>query len=165
MSKYTEYCSILGLASVETEGQLKEGYRRAIKKWHPDRCVSVETDYQTAVEKAKLINLAYKHLHGLLKAGSVPKPNNRKSNTQKTPWYKPGFPGGIIEIRLKSLHIVSTGYDYEEYNLFLKFANTSIYKYLNVPPRVFDEFIAAESPGRFASKNIYPRYRFVRCRD
>ena len=36
------------------------------------------------------------------------------------------------------------------------------YDYLAVPPNVFEDFLAAESKGRFVNWQIKPYYRFMR---
>eukprot|EP01135_Chromosphaera_perkinsii_P001652 Nk52_evm29s208 gene=Nk52_evmTU29s208 len=58
MVKDTEYYDILGIAPTATENEIKKGYYRAARTWHPDKN---QSDPQ-AEEKFKLVSDAYKCL-------------------------------------------------------------------------------------------------------
>ena len=58
MVKETEYYDILGISPDATENQIKKGYYKAARQWHPDKN---QSDPQ-AEEKFKLVSDAYKCL-------------------------------------------------------------------------------------------------------
>jgi hypothetical protein len=151
MDKYAEYCSVLGLDTVGSITELKSVYRNAVKRWHPDRYMFDRGMQQAAAEKLKRINTAYEYVSELL--GSCPrKPQN------------PGFPKeSLLEIFLRSSQIISTAYDYSDYSLYIKFKSSNIYRFCDVPPRIYDELISAESPAVYARKHVYSNYKYVRC--
>lgn len=42
--------------------------------------------------------------------------------------------------------------------LYIKFKNTHIYKYIDVPIEIVKEFISSESKGKYFNKNIKKKY-------
>ncbi len=44
--------------------------------------------------------------------------------------------------------------------LYLKFHGGDVYRYFDFPPEQYDEFVAAESKGRYFAHNIRDRYRY-----
>lgn len=70
---------------------------------------------------------------------------------------------------VESSQIHAIGYDHDTQRLAIQFKNktgpSSLYHYENVPPEVHEEFIAAESKGRFFQKRIKPegeKYPFTK---
>ena len=53
----TEYYDILGLKKTATLSEIKNAYRKLVKKWHPDKC-----EDKKANEKITQINEAYEIL-------------------------------------------------------------------------------------------------------
>ncbi len=158
MDKYAEYCGVLGLDTVGSVTELKSVYRQAVKQWHPDRYMFDRRMHQTAVEKTKLINSAYEYVSELLE--SRPSASSRPAQA-----YCPKFPqDSLLEIFLRSSHLVSVAYDYSDYSMYLKFKSLNIYRFRDVPPRIYEELITAASPGVYAKKNVYTNYKYERCR-
>jgi len=61
-----------------------------------------------------------------------------------------------------SSNVARIAYDGDNMALFVEFNNGYIYEYDEVPPDVWDQFIAAPSKGKFVHtnlKNIYPYFR------
>lgn len=179
--------SILEITAPFDLKQLKAGYIRLIKEWHPDRFLIDPLKYDLATEKAKQLNLAFEFLSEFLEksggvyihrpatttkdtgpasnASSYTKKRYRPERRYEGEPYSPGFPDrGVTEIFVKSSHIISIGYNSPSKILYIKFKGNNIYKYFNVPSSVFDEFLAAESHGKFAHKSIYHSFEYERCR-
>lgn len=165
----------LGLGPSFCLSELTRTYHNLMKKWHPDICRLPE-----ATEKAKIFNLAYEFLSEALEntKGVYILPNATEFySNQKATWedlqpkhtydnrkYTTGFPDtAVIEIFVKSSHIVSIGYNNKAQTLYIKFSDNSIYRYFGVPPQIFDSFLDASSHGRFAHKYIYHAYDYECC--
>ena len=61
-------------------------------------------------------------------------------------------------VQIESEAIDEIAYDEERSTMFVRFAHGGWYSYFAVPKRVYEEFIAAESHGRFFHDRIRPRY-------
>ena len=174
----SECLSILGIDASASTAELKAAYRSEIRKWHPDRFHDDAANQPTALERSKEINSAYEHLSELHESGALPESMPRSSrqgaptpppkayrakHTYNGKAFTPGFPDpSVLEVFLKSSHIISTGYSRRTNTLYIKFDGDVVYGYLLVPASVFANFISAESFGRFAHKNIYSRFQSVR---
>jgi curved DNA-binding protein CbpA len=174
VAEIAEYLLVLGLGSCESEAQLKLTYRREIMKWHPDR---FQGDVIDATERCKKINEAYQRVSEWLDAGAKPQPSETEqaegySSGSSRPYrtqrryneksFKPGFPDvAVVEIFVKSSHIVSVGYKRADRTLYVKFDSNDVYAYFGVPESVFSDFLRAESHGRFAIGRIYSSYKSV----
>ena len=55
---------------------------------------------------------------------------------------------------VESSNIDAVKYDAEEEALYVVFSNGSHYRYYGVPAEVFEEFMGAESKGKFFHANI-----------
>jgi len=167
----------LELESPFTKPQLKNSYRKLIRKWHPDRYISEPQAHANATEKAKYINVAYEFLSEFLekfddvyRAPPSAPPQSwawqdiQPKRTYEGKTYTAGFPdSSVTEIFFKSSHIVSTGYNYVNQILYIKFSGNTIYRYFGVPEKVFEDFLSASSHGKFGHQNIYKSYRQERC--
>ena len=78
---------------------------------------------------------------------------------------------GAENLRLKqSTSIVAAAYDRRRRTLRVTFKpgraahRGGTYNYLDVPPSVVDDFLKADSLGRFVNWHIKPHYRYVRVR-
>jgi len=70
---------------------------------------------------------------------------------------------GPIRMRpIQSSSIAAAGYDRAQEILGMRYVGGSAYDYLAVPPNVFEDFLAAESKGRFVNWRIKPHNRFMR---
>lgn len=168
-----ECLEILGVESASSAIGLKVAYRQEISKWHPDRFHNDPDKYIVANDRAKKINAAYEYLSELLDRGlSVDKKNEgiskeyssyRTQHVYNSKSFIPGFPDPtVFEVFLKSSNIVSTGYNRTEKILYIKFDENMVYCYFQVPETVFQSFLSASSHGKFAHKNIYHQYKYVR---
>lgn len=173
MAKIDDYLFILGLDSGASAIELKTAYRREISKWHPDRFHNDPTKHLEANERAKSINVAYEHLSELLDFSPLPSTKTAQTSKTYTTYrtqhtynrksFTLGFPDPtVFEVFLKSSNIVSTGYNSITGTLYIKFEGNVIYSYFNVPESVFLSFVSADSHGKFAHRNIYPKYKSFR---
>lgn len=157
MNKYIESCNLLGLGDVVNESQLKIAYRQRVKQCHPDKYLADRAQYERAIEQTKRVNLAYSYLLDVVKNNIIIGSHQRN--------YNPGLPDdSVLEIPLKSTHTVSVGYDYECHTMFIKFANSKVYKFFGISPRIFEEFLTAKSHHRYAHQNIFFRFPYVACK-
>lgn len=177
MLQITDHLFILGLNASASPTELKAAYRREISKWHPDRFQSDSANLFFSTERSKKINAAYEHLSKLHEIGSLPRsathttprrtPQPQQSydtqNTYHRKSYTPGFPDrGVVEVFVKSSHIVSAGYKRSSMTLYIKFGDNAVYSYLHVPETVYAAFISAQSHGKFAHRQIYFQYPSIR---
>ena len=70
----------------------------------------------------------------------------------------------IKRISVDSSMIDSIGYDPKNKLLEIKFLSSHIYHYEDVPPEIFDEFLNADSKGRFFLDYIEDEYEFYKLR-
>jgi len=63
---------------------------------------------------------------------------------------------------VESLNIADVGYDTATLTLEVGFRNGTVYQYFDVPPAVHQEFMSADSHGKYFSANIKNHYRYVK---
>jgi hypothetical protein len=68
----------------------------------------------------------------------------------------------VDRLPVSSSNLASVGYDETGQVLEVEFRHGGVYQYIGVSAAVFDEFMAADSLGRYLAKNIKPRYPFRR---
>lgn len=61
---------------------------------------------------------------------------------------------------VSSSNIASIGYDESSETLEIEFLNGGLYQYFDVPQRVYEELIAADSHGKYLAANIKGTYRY-----
>jgi len=66
--------------------------------------------------------------------------------------------------RVSSSAIASVGYSKRRHLLEVEFANGRVYRYLQVTPSVYREFMSAHSKARYYDRNIKGNYPSVRVR-
>lgn len=66
----------------------------------------------------------------------------------------------MVRKSVKSSNIVSIGYDEVNAILEVEFARSGVYKYFNVPKKVYEAFLNAPSKGKFLFSNIKGKYKF-----
>lgn len=59
---------------------------------------------------------------------------------------------------VESSNIVGISYDEESKTLYVMFGNRKVYSYKEVPKETYEEFISANSLGRFIHANIKPKF-------
>ena len=62
--------------------------------------------------------------------------------------------------KVESSNINSVGYDNED--LLVKYNSGTVYRYKKVPKNIYEEFIKAESKGRYMNSNIKGKYEYLR---
>lgn len=78
-------------------------------------------------------------------------------------------PEGNVVSRIKrtpvhSTNVASVGYSRHLRALEIEFVRGAIYRFLDVPPSVYRELLAAESKGHFIAEKLRGKYEFVRVR-
>ncbi|RMH34563.1 MAG: KTSC domain-containing protein [Nitrospirae bacterium] len=63
---------------------------------------------------------------------------------------------------VSSSNIASIGYDERNLTLEIEFHDGSIYQYFDVPETVYQEFMGADSKGRYLHQHIKNNYRYTR---
>lgn len=53
-----------------------------------------------------------------------------------------------------SSRITEMGYDADTATVYVRFTNGSSWRYMNVPPEVWEQFVASSSKGRFIKENL-----------
>lgn len=61
-----------------------------------------------------------------------------------------------------STSIAAIGYDATERTLWVRFVTGATYRYSDVPPATYEEFLEAESKGRYFNSEIRDAYSFER---
>ena len=65
---------------------------------------------------------------------------------------------------VQSSALAKVGYSKRLHLLEIEFVNGAIYRYLDVPPDVYRDLLAAKSKARFYDQNIRAKYRSVHVR-
>ncbi len=160
------HCKFLGFDQPPELAELKKAYKVLIKQCHPDRFHGQPRMEQLALEKTQRVNLAYQALLGELESAredtgnsSVP-PHTNVRHRYSWQAYSDGFPdASVTEFFLNSSHIVSAGYNKVRRLLYLKFLGDEVYLYFDVPVFIFDHLLHARSPGKYAMRFVYKRFR------
>jgi len=67
-------------------------------------------------------------------------------------------------VALVSSSLVSAGYDPARRELEVEFAGGAVYRYLGVPPEIWNDFLSATSKGTFVNVEVKPAYRYRKVR-
>lgn len=59
-----------------------------------------------------------------------------------------------------SSNIAAIGYDDESSELFVQYKNGMTYKYKEVPAKIYESLLSAESKGRFMNEEVKPFYDY-----
>lgn len=65
-------------------------------------------------------------------------------------------------IPVTSSNVASIGYDSKTQTLEVEFKNGSIYQYFDIPQPVYEQFMSADSIGKYLSAHIKGSYRYAR---
>ena len=68
----------------------------------------------------------------------------------------------IVKHDVESSNISWISYVKEENKLYIGFKNGSIYEYYDVPEKVFDNFMKANSKGKFLWSDIRDKFKYKR---
>ena len=154
--------------------EVRQAYRGLMRKWHPDRVKS--EDILNATKRSQEINNAYEILTEHIKINGpvqisevhtqntssvrTGSPSHRYANFTSTS----GFPDAtVFEVFVKSSNIASAGYNPHTRKMYIKFHRGGVYEYSEVPEHVWDEFMKAESQGKYAHRYICWTFPYRRC--
>jgi hypothetical protein len=70
----------------------------------------------------------------------------------------------VTWIILDSDAFAATAYDQTKQQLYLRFRSGKIYRYFDFPLNQFDEFLAADSRGRYFSEQIRDKFAYEEVR-
>lgn len=67
-------------------------------------------------------------------------------------------------IKVKSTNIDRIGYDKDNKTLYVLFKGQATYTYQDVPEDIYNEFLKAESIGKFFHTNINKKFKFEKVK-
>ena len=73
--------------------------------------------------------------------------------------------GQIERVAVKSSSLLSIGFDREARVLEIEFRSGASYRYLAVPPAVFEEMKTSASKGRYFAQFVRGKYEFQRLKS
>ena len=153
---------ILGVNQYSTNTEIKKAYILQIKKWHPDKFSSQPEKQVEALERSKLINLAYELLENYIPPHFEKEQNtivikqtrfnddNQRSNKR------------YVEIKRRNArfaNVVSAGYDIKSSVLQVQLKNGSIMQFYNVPTEVFNDLMFSFNRNKFYTVNIFNQFK------
>lgn len=65
-------------------------------------------------------------------------------------------------VNVESSNLDAIAYDEKSKELFVRFSNSSVYKYKEVPMPVYEQLLAAESKGRSLNTLVKAKYAYER---
>jgi DnaJ-class molecular chaperone len=133
MKRVNEYKKLFNVDSEIDLKDLKKTYRNLVKEWHPDKFQ--EGDEKAAEAKVMSLKIidAYHFLISIA-------PETREANLDA--YTKTTSESGIEDFRHKGLLLEIT------------FADGTTYEYFGVNKNLFNKFLNASNPYRFAKRNI-----------
>ena len=63
-------------------------------------------------------------------------------------------------VSVDSSVFTSAAYRSDQRQLYLRFHHADIYRYFEFPPQLYDEFLVADSKGRYFARNIRNQFRY-----
>lgn len=133
MKRIVEYRKMLGVDKTAGLKELKTVYRNIMKDWHPDKFQD-ESEKLNAEEKSKVLIEAYHFLVSV----------SPETHALETDEYKTMITGSRIR-----------DFQYKSQTLLINFLDGSVYEYFEVPKNIYNKFLNAETPDRFARRHIY----------
>ena len=139
MKRIKEYKKLFNIESTIDLKDLKKTYRNLVKEWHPDKF----QEGDERAEEAKVMSLkiidAYHFLISIA-------PETREANLEA--YTKTTTESGIENYKHKGLL------------LEVSFTDGSTYEYFGVNNNVFNKFLNASNPYRFAKRNIFHSFLY-----
>ena len=80
------------------------------------------------------------------------------------PTDRPAIVSHLKRVPVESTAVATVGYSKRLHVLEIEFRNGAIYRYLDVPPDVFEALLNARSKARFYDQNIRHKYRSLHVR-
>jgi len=172
---YRECFEILGAPYGCGVTTMTKCYRKLISRWHPDRHPGNES---IALITTQRINNAREVLDDAYERGVVfqreadnsqHRERYETKHTASRRWknsiYTPGFPDpNALEIFVKSSNILSFGYNATIEVLYVKYLSNVVYAYYDVPLRIYEGFLVAESAGRYRNTHV-DHFRYERLEE
>lgn len=138
MKKVIEYRRILEVTKTSTLLELKNAYRNAMKKYHPDRVQDEATKAEYEAISKELIE-AYHFLVSIApETIELEKPVYLQTTTTSN----------IADM------------NYVDNVLTIDFLDGSVYEYYHVPRNMYIKLVNAGSPGRLARRHIYNEFSY-----
>jgi curved DNA-binding protein CbpA len=138
MKKVIEYRRILEVTKMATLAELKNAYRNAMKKYHPDRVQDEATKAEYEAISKELIE-AYHFLVSIApETIELEKPQYIQTTTTSN----------IADM------------NYVDNILRIDFLDGSVYEYYHVPRNMYIKLVNAGSPGRLARRHIYNEFSY-----
>ena len=171
--KIDNYLSILSIEGYCDLVSLKQQYRSLIKKYHPDKYYNDVKMMEYATEKCVNINNAYEFLSEYIELNG-PLDKTVKSDydyyevqhVHNQEEFSPGFPDPhAFEYFVKSSAMILCGYSISDKALYIKFRESVVYRYYDVPKNIFFDLLNSESHGKFAHRFIYKIFKYERCKE
>lgn len=75
-----------------------------------------------------------------------------------------GVRSRIKRVPVQSSNVASVGYSRHLRALEIEFVRGAVYRFTEVPPRLYHELLEASSKGHFINEKIRGQYKFVRVR-
>ena len=136
MKRITDYRKLFGITQDTDLAQLKIIYRNLMKEWHPDKFQD-ETQHKEAEHKSKDIINAYQFLVSI-------SPETKEQNLEE--YRKTIATSGIDD------------FIYKGQTLKVTFHDGSVYEYFGVPKNLYNKFLNASNPTRFARRHIFESF-------
>jgi len=133
MKKIADYRKLLGVDKTADLKELKTVYRTFMKDWHPDKFQD-EAAKLEAEEKSKTLIEAYHFLVSIA-------PETLEQTL-------PEYTQIITSSRIRD-------FIYKSQTLQINFLDGSVYEYFDIPKNIYNKFLNAETPDRFARRHIY----------
>jgi KTSC domain/DnaJ domain len=150
-----------------TSEELKKIYKKEILKWHPDVATNYGISNEEATRKTQRIILSFEILSKNLDSlDSSDFTHTYESyytyRTSKPKNYKQYYDYSIDDIdesfinrtTLKSSNVKWVDYITDLQILVVRFKDSSVYFYFDVPKNVHNQFQKSDSPGRFVNQNL-----------
>ena len=134
MKKIADYRKLLGVDKTADLKELKTIYRNFMKDWHPDKFQDNHEEKSVAEEKSKEFIEAYHFLVSIA--------------PETIAQAQADYTAVITSSRIRD-------YQYKSQTLQINFLNGSVYEYFDIPKNIYNKFLNAETPDRFARRHIY----------
>ncbi|MES2485559.1 MAG: KTSC domain-containing protein [Bacteroidota bacterium] len=138
MKKIVEYRKLLNVTKDATLKELKTIYRNSMKDHHPDT-IADDAERLAAEEKSTIFIEAY---HFLVSVAPETLAKTKAEYTATTATQP------LVE------------FYFDNMVLFMKFADGNQYEYFGVPKAIYIKMVNADSPARFAKRNIHGAYLY-----
>lgn len=143
MKRINEYKKLYDITGSIDLKELKTKYRNLVKEWHPDKFQSDDPMTDEAELKSQEVIDGYHFLVSIA-------PETKAANLQE-------YNTTINEAGLS---------DYKHKGLLLEvtFQDGSVYEYFGVTKNIYQKFVNADKPLRFAKRNIFNSFLYRKAK-